>query len=1168
MNDQEQFTQFVLDLYFTQHDPNCTIKQFRNFIPLWVLDNFTAGGFGDFYQYSDQNNMWTYDPNRPMYVHPFISTDNYLTYFRTDDSHVLALYHPDQYVFEKKIHTETFGDDNIYFAYFDNLTREIWEKNGFDKLEKLKRVDQQIFGPILPDILWIVTKNVINNANFRLQRDDMNKLRKYLYLTTSVGNRDRTTHLLAKGKEMEDARVRRQKFVADNRLDHVRDVWLQNAERIIETPHAAIPDSQAIFDLDREDYRVNARERFMVFWQAAPGEEFILTDSGFGGFEGGQIGDKPNSQVNMTSREHEQHVYTRDFMWHQLYVLSPTVVMALCHPTLMSADLIKMQKKQWGLRRSLLEDLPHTLPQNYYKDMKLSDMGFAKLGWNIPQEVKKVFGSVNSASKEANDVHFQVQRLDPKQVAKVNSVLLHNQRNGPKIKNLCLRPTYGSLYEAILQFEKVNWTKFSSELQPDYKTLMDSTIPFLPPQVIAPHLSYPPMHQDFVEPMYPIPNNDFSNQRALLPLQFQLTSNPSSQSSNTYSSASSQASTSTKTSIDAPAQSSSDLSRQEREKHRLSKKESAKAHQRGSASSGRASRDRIERENIAAVKQQIQGLNIVIDQSPAGSSSSGGVVLRGRQDPSSHRSSRRVSPNFLPPQTNQHQQYMGQQQQPMGYQTLRMMEMPERPQYVEPQRPTLSSRSRTEPQIPPVVEAAGNRRSVYNLAEGHDFQLQHVPHPTQRNQSPERVYTIVSPSDPQPPRRSRSRPAAQRLATAPIPTLRPSGQHSVNASRSPERLAPTNPRANLMGERSLSSRSDQSMQSNGSHRSHRSNASDRSRQIVDSVATRLDQAVNTEFGPPPQPRTINRSTERQPEHPAVAKGTLNHNMYEVIEAKPEEELSLPAQQPPVQKKEQPEPAQQHPPRPQYLQEPQQPHSAPSSCHSSRQSSATSERPIRAGVELVPARIEELISQQPVPKQAVAKLPSLPITIEKLASKPEVVEKPVPVAETAPASKPPVNPVVKQLRFETPPRKNHLTNRFADTPGSTVVEHTESPYQLALMQRHDSESESESEFSESETETGTDDDQSWEDEAFTDPATEKPAKRHSVRFADTQMSPVRKQAGVLSRRSMGAEIERPNSRQGRRVEISRPLASGPSRFGSFNSKKAKQTQPIHHSRQYQ
>ncbi|KAI5840513.1 hypothetical protein DFP73DRAFT_529178 [Morchella snyderi] len=482
-----EWSRTMAEIFFAHQDPLGELQKFRHQVPPFVLRTFCDNTATQ----SAGPQMWIYDQNQI-------------------DPDTLIIYRPATREFTQRRWTECFGADAIYSRFFDNLTTARYMRERFAKFELLQQVDRDIFQGLV-DPIWQI-QSLQPSGTVTLRRDDLWALRKFLHLMTGLHARDRTMHLLAHAPEMEDARVRRKRFIEARGMEHPRDVWLYNAEQTLKTPHSEVHANSGIFDLDREDYRVNARERFLVLWEAGPGDEFLLTENGFGGFEGGQIGARQDSIINMGSRELEQHLYTRDFMWHQLYVLSPTLVAALCHGTLMHPDLTRAQRKRWGLRRSLLENLPHEVAPKYYKDMARGEASFLRPGFPLPADVERAFGGLAGVAatekRKADELEFPVQRLSPKQVALVNSVLLHNQQGGPVVRSVCCRspPQYQSLYNSLVAFQQQPWDKYSAEEQNDYSMLTERLRVFLQPAPAPapePYMQYSQQQQQFTHPLPP-----------------------------------------------------------------------------------------------------------------------------------------------------------------------------------------------------------------------------------------------------------------------------------------------------------------------------------------------------------------------------------------------------------------------------------------------------------------------------------------------------------------------------------------------------------------------------------------------------------------------------------------------------------------------------------------
>ncbi|KAA8912006.1 hypothetical protein FN846DRAFT_773522, partial [Sphaerosporella brunnea] len=1092
------------------------------------------------------------------------------------DSELLTLFHPEQQEFETAHWSSCFGKNDIYASYFDNLSPRAFQASGFNKFLSLQRVDREIYQQ-LADPIW----NIHGNqplGEIPFSRDDINTFRKFLYLMTSLGNRERNMHLLAHHEFMENARVRRRRFIENNDLEHARDVWLRNAERMLDSPHYQIPETTSIFDLDRHDYKANAVDRYMVFWQAAPGDEFVLTDSAFGGFEGGQIGAKKSSNIDMTPLELEQHLYTRDFMWHQIYVLSPTLVMALCHPTLMHPELTKQQRRRWGLRKSLLESLPHDLPHRYYKDMKKSELSFSKEGWQIPVEVDKYFAPENARGHDRRrdeDVVFSIHSLSSSQVAMVNSVLLHNQELGPKIQSVCVRPpqSYQCFHQSLRQFQLDPWPKYSEEVQNIYEPLLrrleeylHQTLPPTPPNVPS---NYPyqqlPSRQMFERPtfsdiqysalsMSDVPRYDEHSEQGRPPhlqahssTQSTLTA-PSSQSSYSFSSASSQSSTSTKTtSIDTPRFEPKHFEQQQR------KRSPTLSNQERSSSDGSVRRSNTSGKSQRAKAGKNKGYNLVIEKAlqeakaiealqgvSTGYLSAYGhdqlhmtglngyqeTPARGRNPattrprPHSNPSSKRTSP--IPTNIENGRAAVSEN-----------TGIPQKNYSSEKARSSLPHRAQTEPQQFPPVQVRANGYVHQNGQYVSEMQ------PSQRrsNRSPERQYV---PDLPLPPvRRVNQSPEHREL---PQPQLQPQQQYrpptkrgittsdstryeavdqDAPAPRGPERAPDQEvPLVDARGRRYEPIKAEQTQtQHNGS---------------LPPTRTR-SHSIRMDPSPVNHPQPLQ---ERSAQQQQMIDGTANGNIYQMVapsqpptrgmattamQAQPQPQPTSP--QVPAQQQPTPSPVPQHQPQPQPTQQqqpPSQPQQQPSQS-SSRNGSATTEHPTRPGVEIVRGRSlnGSQTSSQP----------------QKVELEPSNM-----LALTYPGHEP--APVVKQLRFETPVKQ--LSHRLSDLSltGSMLVHVGDTPSRL------------ESEYDEDSDDDGA----SWEDEGYVEADEVVPTKK-VVRFADKPLPspkpiPLLPRFGLSTGTSLfekaalfrkGMEIERPNSRQGRRVEIPRPLSRNGQRF---------------------
>ncbi|KAI5853779.1 hypothetical protein BZA05DRAFT_444063 [Tricharina praecox] len=1188
------YSRQTADLFFMKHDQTQELRQFRNFIPEYVLKTFCGSG--------DPNMLVVYEENQMHLI---------------GDGELLTLFHPEQQEFEPQHWRNCFGKNDIYASYFENLTRQAFESTGVSKFLSLQRVDREIYTQLADPIWQIHGNQPLSEVPF--PREDINTFRKFLYLMTSVGNRERNMHLLAHHEFMENARIRRRKFIENNDLQHARDVWLRNVDRMLDTPHHQVPSTTSIFDLDRADYKANAVERYMVFWEAMPGDEFILTDSAFGGFEGGQIGAKKNSKIDMTPLQMEQHLYTRDFMWHQIYVLSPTLVVALCHPTLMHPDLTARQRKRWGLRKSLLESLPHELPHRYYKDMKRNDMNFTKEGWQLPVEVEQAFAPANARGfdrRRDEDVVFPMHRLTSSQVAMVNSVLLHNQELGAKIQSVCVRPppSYRCFLQSLRQFQHDPWPKYSEETQNDYNPLLQrleeylqATLPPTPPNLPSNY----PYHSHEI-PVFGAPtfgnmhysalstsdvqryDEQFDAGHPQSSTQSSLTSSfaPSSQSAYSFSSTSSQSSASTKTtSLDTPRFDPMHLEHQQRNRSPT---------RRDSGHIDRGLGDGFVRRsntNPKRSKPDVKSLNFSVEKSlqegEALSRQAAGYLSaphghdhmhqhgnyqippsRGRNtevrsNPPSNPPSKRASPNPFMSEPHRMPQIITPP-------SSNNSSIPTKKNYAtENGRPGLSHRQ-AEPS--PVIQARPNVHGHQNAQYVPEMQ---APPPRRINRSPERQFV---PDLPPPPQRRVNhspegkeyrepvRPTVRRSATISEPVLPPRVERSPEQNGplvdargrryEPIRLEPALPLPEpVRGRPQHSIRSEQSPAAAAQPQPQPSQERSVPQQVIDSVRERLNQVINSEVAPQqvkpqqqlPIQRSANRSAERkqepqtQPQRNTVQ--TANGHVYQMVAPSQPPTRALTAGNPLPQAQPQPlvqqapiaQPQAQAQTQPQPKQQPQPEQRIPSSTNTS----ATTEHPTRFGVEIVRGRSLNNSQTSSQPQKS-------PVTVENLEHNALAI---MPFQEPVQQA-----PVVKQLRFETPIKS--ISRRYSDRSlaESMMVQVGDTPSRLESEYDESEESESDDDSyddeEDSESEGEDDDDASWEDEGFAE-AEEIANKSKVVRFADKPL-PSPKPLQILPRNvnsifekaallRKGLEIERPNSRQGRRVEIARPLSRSGHRF---------------------
>jgi hypothetical protein len=390
----------------------------------------------------------------------------------------LTLYLTEQKRVETVDWIQAFCEEDIYANLFNKFTREIFERDNkmYKMFDRIKRVDREIIDgmtksldPLLQELKMPPPPDALE-----MTRQQHNDLRKFLFLTNSLTNRNDVQHLLNHESNLTDAKADRVSFMTEKRLSHERELWLATADHICEDTHYGVAADDDIHTLDRRDYQTNARERFMVIWRASgPDDEFVLTDNSFGCFEGSSIGQDDQINVKMTRPEVGTHMYTKDYMWHQIFVVSPKIAIVLCHGSFASDKLISSHKKRFGLEDSILRELPHPIPASYYKDMTRDEVNFLNPNWNIGSELANSFGSKQHSPRTAKEdnignetLGFAISNLSSEDVHSVNAVLLQNRSDTWHIQQVCLRSNANKcLLRSLRKFSEIDWKRQSTVRQ-------------------------------------------------------------------------------------------------------------------------------------------------------------------------------------------------------------------------------------------------------------------------------------------------------------------------------------------------------------------------------------------------------------------------------------------------------------------------------------------------------------------------------------------------------------------------------------------------------------------------------------------------------------------------------------------------------------------------------
>ncbi|CAI2178047.1 10662_t:CDS:1 [Funneliformis geosporum] len=250
--------------------------------------------------------------------------------------------------------SKTYGNPNMY--------KDINNEDAMHVEEKLSKLEKRASETI---------RNIVKTSQMENQvvlfRRDLEDLRKFIFIMNyRNGQRcfqytndifDRPTKSMVKA------------FMHQHNLQRPAEVWLQNIREILDTPYSEVKDNQKIFYLDREDFKQRMIDSFLIIWQAGENDEFIITNNGFGIFEGVNgvvFGELPFQ-----------------YAYHSFYVISPKLILVLCPSAFRKEVGTDHLYKHFG-QRSIFDHVPH------------------------PAAIPKYVGKVKASCSKPNNEHSQL----------------------------------------------------------------------------------------------------------------------------------------------------------------------------------------------------------------------------------------------------------------------------------------------------------------------------------------------------------------------------------------------------------------------------------------------------------------------------------------------------------------------------------------------------------------------------------------------------------------------------------------------------------------------------------------------------------------------------------------------------------------------------------------
>ncbi|CAG8440861.1 1001_t:CDS:1 [Dentiscutata heterogama] len=308
-----------------------------------------------------------------------------------------------------------------------------------------------------------VIRDIIEKSQSESQivlfRKDLSELRKFLFIMDyrkphrcSQFNREKFDH---------PTWLRVQEFIRSCNLQNAREVWLQNITQILKTPHKEVKDNPLIFEIDRDNYKQRMVDSFLVIWQAGENDEFLMTNNGFGTFEGvsGEIAEGLPFQ----------------FPYHLFYIISPKLVLVLCHISFRKG--LEFDKhilyNEMGFRRSIFENAPHPhATPNYVSKINAShcsDTLYSDMPYDLAMK------SIGLRRHDDDTFTFPFAKITSATVHLVNSIIL-NETNEQDLVVSFNSPSY--LYKTIVKYhakQHIGFTQNFSNLKKKLFTTLNRT---------------------------------------------------------------------------------------------------------------------------------------------------------------------------------------------------------------------------------------------------------------------------------------------------------------------------------------------------------------------------------------------------------------------------------------------------------------------------------------------------------------------------------------------------------------------------------------------------------------------------------------------------------------------------------------------------------------------
>lgn len=327
--------------------------------------------------------------------------------------------------------TDTLSIDTTLIANafgFMDLYRDEGHDDPYHIQKLLSDLDRQAEVVIkkLEDARWSIT----------LPRQDVNTLRKFLFMLSYRNGVRSRQFVEAKFDSM--TRVEVETFRQAHHLKDFRAVWMLNIRNILLSEHWEVSTNRDILYSDRCLYKRQMQDMQLGIYKAPNDDQFILTEAGFGTFEGSIV--PPLTMMGMRACPDADPRYT-SFHHTHTYAITPNLVIVLrgTHLTMEQFHLDSGTTRN----RARPQVLGHTLSESYFADFPRS---LANVTYNPPLNPATIqdwfrspkpktledlltppmVGGRPIMSRLGDTLEFQIHPLTNSQAERVNSLIFES----------------------------------------------------------------------------------------------------------------------------------------------------------------------------------------------------------------------------------------------------------------------------------------------------------------------------------------------------------------------------------------------------------------------------------------------------------------------------------------------------------------------------------------------------------------------------------------------------------------------------------------------------------------------------------------------------------------------------------------------------------------------